>query len=129
YARAYNDDETTTVGADTSPGAFSSTTAAAIADSEGTEEAAQYLASAHFNRFTGRFQDAKNVNPERHSDEAKAKRQLNAFYDADAQANSHDGKSLKAERQGKKLTRQEVRAYNEKRKKRKEEKRRAFFRD
>ncbi|KAL9085636.1 MAG: hypothetical protein Q9165_007537 [Trypethelium subeluteriae] len=130
YARVYSNDTTGGVDASSDPTSAAAAIALGIGDPGAeAEDAAQYLASAHFNRFTGRFQDTANVNPERHSDESKARRQLNAFYDADAQANSHDGKSLKAERQGRKLTKQEVKAFNEKRKKRKEEKRRAFFRD
>ena len=114
YARAYADEEEEA--AETSP------SAALAADP------ASYVATAQFNRFTGRYQDP-SINPERHNDENKSRRQLNAFYDADTQANSHDGKSLKAERQNRKLTKQEVREFNEKRKRRKEEKRRAFYRD
>lgn len=85
-------------------------------------------ATAHFNRFTGRFQSAA-LAPENYNDEAKSKRQMNAYFDVDAAANSHDGRSLKAERAGKKLSKSEVKAFKEKRKERKEEKRRAWLRD
>ncbi|OBT72750.1 hypothetical protein VF21_08973 [Pseudogymnoascus sp. 05NY08] len=47
--------------------------------------------------------DAADLTPENHNDENKSKRQMNAFFDVDAAANSHDGRSLKAERSGKKL--------------------------
>lgn len=66
---------------------------------------------------------------ERHSDEQKSRRQLNAFFDVDAAANMHDGRSLKAERAGKKPSKKELREFKEKRRARKEEKRRAWLRD
>ncbi|KAF2403104.1 hypothetical protein EJ06DRAFT_506327 [Trichodelitschia bisporula] len=87
-----------------------------------------YSSIGAFNRFTGRWQDA-TVNPDTHNDENKTKRQMSAYFDVDAAANSHDGRSLKAERQGKKLSKEEVRAFREKRRAKKEEKRRAWLRD
>ena len=87
-----------------------------------------YTATGVFNRFTGKWQP-HDINPENHNDENKSKRQMSAFFDVDAAANSHDGKSLKAERAGKKLSKAEVKAYKEKRKERKEERRRAWLRD
>ena len=87
-----------------------------------------YGVTATFNRFTGQFQTGE-MGPERHSDEAKSKRQMNAFFDVDAAANSHDGRSLKAERSGKKPSKTELKAFKEKRRARKEEKRRAWLRD
>ncbi|KAL9124893.1 MAG: hypothetical protein Q9217_005830 [Psora testacea] len=87
-----------------------------------------YTATGTFNRFTGKWQP-HNVNPENHNDENKSRRQMSAFFDVDAAANSHNGKSLKAERAGKKLSKQELKAFKEKRKERKEEKRRAWLRD
>lgn len=87
-----------------------------------------YMATGTFNRFTGKWQ-AHDVTPELHNDENKSKRQMNAFFDVDAAANSHNGKSLKAERSGKKLSKQELKAFKEKRKEKKEEKRRAWLRD
>ncbi|KAK0389188.1 hypothetical protein NLU13_2763 [Sarocladium strictum] len=87
-----------------------------------------YAASAAFNRFTGQFQ-AADAGPDRHSDEAKSRRQMNAFFDVDAAANSHDGRSLKAERSNKKPSKTELKAFKEKRRARKEEKRRAWLRD
>ena len=87
-----------------------------------------YAATGHFNRFTGKWQ-ADSLTPENFNDENKSKRQMNAFFDVDAAANSHNGKSLKAERSGKKLTKQELKAFKEKRKEKKEERRRAWLRD
>lgn len=87
-----------------------------------------YTATGVFNRFTGKWQPA-TLAPENFNDENKSKRQMSAFFDVDAAANSHNGKSLKAERSGKKLTKQELKAFKEKRREKKEEKRRAWLRD
>ncbi|KAH8656565.1 hypothetical protein BGZ60DRAFT_417250 [Tricladium varicosporioides] len=92
------------------------------------DPAAAYASTAAFNRFTGRFQNAE-LTPENFNDENKSKRQMNAFFDVDAAANSHDGRSLKAERSGKKVSKAELKQFKEKRKAKKEEKRRAWLRD
>ena len=94
----------------------------------GTNAADVYAATGTFNRFTGKWQRA-DLNPENYTDEQKSKRQMNAFFDVDAAANSHDGKSLRAERQNKKLSKAELKAFKEKRREKKEEKRRAWLRD
>lgn len=94
----------------------------------GADSTSQYAATAAFNRFTGRFQNSE-ITPENYNDENKSKRQMNAFFDVDAAANSHDGKSLKAERSGKKISKTELKQFKEKRKAKKEEKRRAWLRD
>ena len=93
-----------------------------------TDHSTIYTATGTFNRFTGKWQP-HSINPENHNDENKSKRQMSAFFDVDTAANSHNGKSLKAERAGKKLSKQELKAFKEKRKERKEEKRRAWLRD
>ena len=98
------------------------------ASAQPTDPTAAYTAAGAFNRFTGKWQ-AASLTPENFNDESKSKRQMSAFFDVDAAANSHNGKSLKAERSGKKLTKQELKAFKEKRKERKEEKRRAWLRD
>ncbi|EPS34870.1 hypothetical protein POX_a00164 [Penicillium oxalicum] len=92
------------------------------------DPAAAYAATGTFNRFTGRWQ-ADSIRPENYNDENKSRRQMNAFFDVDAAANSHDGRSLKAERSGKKLSKKELKMFKEKRRERKEEKRRAWLRD
>lgn len=69
------------------------------------------------------------MGPEMHNDENKSKRQMTAFFDVDAAANTHDGRSLKAERRGKALSKQELKAFKDKRRDKKEEKRRAWLRD
>lgn len=95
---------------------------------EAQQAASAYAAMGSFNRFTGQWQ-AGDQNPEKHNDEAKSRRQMNAYFDVDAAANSHDGRSLKAERSGKKPSRAELKAFKEKRRAKKEEKRRAWLRD
>ena len=90
--------------------------------------AAIYAAAGSFNRYTGKWQ-AASLTPETFNDENKSRRQLNAYFDVDAAANTHDGRSLKAERAGKKLSKKEVKAFREKRREKKEEKRRAWLRD
>lgn len=87
-----------------------------------------YAATGMFNRFTGRWQDA-SITAETHNDENKSRRQMNAFFDVDSAANSHDGRSLRAERSAKKLSKQELKMFKEKRREKKEEKRRAWLRD
>ena len=87
-----------------------------------------YAATGAFNRFTGKWQ-AADFTPDRFSDESKSKRQMSAFFDVDAAANTHDGRSLKAERANKKISKKELQAFKEKRRDRKEEKRRAWLRD
>jgi hypothetical protein len=94
----------------------------------GQDAAAAYAATGAFNRFTGRWQ-AEGINPENHNDENKSRRQMNAFFDVDAAANSHDGRSLRAERSARKLTKAELKQFKEKRREKKEEKRRAWLRD
>ncbi|KFZ02144.1 hypothetical protein V501_09643 [Pseudogymnoascus sp. VKM F-4519 (FW-2642)] len=102
--------------------------APAAADASMVDPTAAYAATGAFNRFTGRWQ-AADLTPENFNDENKSKRQMNAFFDVDAAANSHDGRSLKAERSGKKLSKNEVKQFKQKRKARKEEKRRAWLLD
>lgn len=99
-----------------------------LAGLDPTAAGAELASAGYFNRATGQWQ-APEQNVERHSDEAKSKRQLNAYFDVDAAANMHDGRSLKAERSGKKPTKQELKAFKEKRRAKKEEKRRAWLRD
>ncbi|KAF7527225.1 hypothetical protein PCG10_003052 [Penicillium crustosum] len=98
------------------------------ANAAGFDPSAAYAATGTFNRFTGRWQ-AATINPDNHNDENKSRRQMNAFFDVDAAANSHDGRSLRAERSAKKLTKQELKQFKEKRREKKEEKRRAWLRD
>ncbi|WEW56063.1 hypothetical protein PRK78_001498 [Emydomyces testavorans] len=99
-----------------------------LAASSSTDPNALYTATGAFNRFTGKWQ-AMSLTPENFNDENKSRRQLNAYFDVDAAANSHEGRSLKAERAGKKLTKKELKAFKEKRREKKEEKRRAWLRD
>lgn len=93
-----------------------------------TEAGGEYVTGSYFNRWTGQWQ-APDQGVERHSDEAKSRRQMNAYFDVDAAANMHDGRSLKAERAGKKPSKAELKMFKEKRRAKKEEKRRAWLRD
>ncbi len=112
----------------TAPNAQESADADANQASRPIDAATAYEAVGGFNRWTGKWQN-DSINPENHNDENKSKRQMNAFFDVDAAANSHNGRSLKAERSGKKLSKQELKAFKEKRKEKKEEKRRAWLKD
>ncbi|KAI3399034.1 hypothetical protein diail_7834 [Diaporthe ilicicola] len=103
-------------------------TAAAEVGLEGAAAADPYAQAAAFNSRTGKFQAAE-LNPDHFSDAARSQRQMNAFFDVDRAANSHDGRSLKAERRGKQPTKKELAQWKEKRKAKKEEKRRAWLRD
>ncbi|OJJ06969.1 hypothetical protein ASPVEDRAFT_46350 [Aspergillus versicolor CBS 583.65] len=94
----------------------------------GTANPANYEAVGAFNRFTGRWQ-GESHNPEHHNDENKSRRQMYAYFDVDAAANSHDGRSLRAERSAKKLSKKELKMFKDKRREKKEEKRRAWLRD
>ncbi|KKY33792.1 putative ww domain protein [Diaporthe ampelina] len=125
YAQAYKqadaaDDDTTTA-----PYMAAAAAAAGETVAEGPDAYAQ---AAAFNSRTGRFQ-AADLNSDHFSDAAKSQRQMNAYFDVDRAANSHDGRSLKAERRGKQPTKKELAQWKEKRKARKEEKRRAWLRD
>ncbi|KAL2220197.1 WW domain protein [Thermoascus aurantiacus ATCC 26904] len=103
-------------------------TTSATASAAAMDPSHMYTATAAFNRFTGKWQPM-SLTPERYSAENKARRQLHAYFDVDAAANSHDGRSLKAERSARKLSKKELKMFKEKRRERKEEKRRAWLRD
>ncbi|KAI9664190.1 MAG: hypothetical protein M1831_002369 [Alyxoria varia] len=101
-----------------------------LAPDPNVQQPDDYSATAAFNRYSGRFQNPAvhpTHAPEAHTDEAKSRRQMNSFFDVDAAANSHDGRSLKEERRGKRLTKEEVREFREKKKSKKEERRRAWL--
>lgn len=108
--------------------ALAAATAATAAAMTASLQDTDYAATGTFNRFTGRFQNDA-LNPENHSNDAKSHRQMSAFFDVDKAANSHDGRSLKAERRNQQLTKAELKKYNDKRKAKKEEKRRAWLLD
>ena len=89
-----------------------------------------FTVTAAFNRFTGKFQPAQShMVPENYNADNKSKRQMQFYFDVDAAANSHEGRSLKAERQAKKLSKKELKQFKEKRKQKKEEKRKAWLKD
>lgn len=127
YAQAYK--QADAADDDTAAAQYAAAAAATGGVGEmGLEGADAYAQAAAFNSRTGRFQ-AADLNPEHFSDAAKSNRQMNAYFDVDRAANSHDGRSLKAERRGKQPTKKELAQWKEKRKARKEEKRRAWLRD
>lgn len=131
YAQAYKQadagDEDTAAAAAAAQYAAAAGVAGSVGD-VGLEGADAYAQAAAFNSRTGRVQ-AADLNPDHFSDAAKSQRQMNAYFDVDRAANSHDGRSLKAERRGKQPTKKELAQWKEKRKARKEEKRRAWLRD
>lgn len=86
-----------------------------------------YVTSGNFNRFTGNFQDPSQ-SAERHNDNNKSGRQMNAFFDVDAAANMHDGRSLKEERRNEKLSKEQIRELAKARKEKKLKKRMDFYR-
>lgn len=87
---------------------------------------ADYSSIMALNARTGSAQPS-HLSADRHNDFAKSGRQMNAFFDVDAAANAHEGKSLKEERKNKKLSKAEVKAFNEARKEKKQKKRLAFY--
>lgn len=123
YAQGYNNEEEQAIAVAEQEAVESANAAEDLATAGET-----YGVQAQFNRFTGHFQ-SEDMGPGRHSDEARSRRQMNAFFDVDAAANAHDGRSLKAERSNKKPSKTELKAFKEKRRVRKEEKRRAWLRD
>jgi hypothetical protein len=89
-------------------------------------QSGDYAVAGTFNRFTGNFQDAdKSV--ERHNDYNKSGRQMGAYFDVDAAANSHDGRSLKEERRQEKLSKKQIKELADKRRQKKEKKRMDFY--
>jgi hypothetical protein len=85
-----------------------------------------YDSVAGFNAHTGQYQNGEQ-SADRHNAANKAGRQMNAFFDVDSAANSHDGRSLKEERRNQKLSKKEVAEMNKKRKDKKDAKRLAFY--
>lgn len=95
------------------------------------EGEADYSASASFNRFTGSFNNTSlhpTHTPDAHTADAKAYRQMQSHFDVDATAAQYDGRSLKEERQQRKLSKKELKAFRDKKKARQEEKQRAWLR-
>lgn len=87
---------------------------------------ADYAATGTFNRFTGNFQTA-DKSMDQHDDFHKSGRQMGAFFDVDAAANSHDGRSLKEERRNEKLSKKQIKELADKRRAKKEKKRMDFY--
>ena len=86
----------------------------------------EYATTGTFNRFTGNFQGGEK-SAELHSDLAKSGRQMGSYFDVDAAANAHDGRSLKEERRNEKLSKKQIKELAEKRRAKKEKKRMDFY--
>ncbi|CZT21869.1 uncharacterized protein RCC_07735 [Ramularia collo-cygni] len=86
-----------------------------------------YGAEMILNARTGHAQ-ANRPGAEHHNDAAKSGRQLNAFFDADAAAEAHQGRSLKEERQKQHLSKQQVAEFKRKKADRKRKKELDFYR-
>lgn len=99
---------------------------AAAAQQAGAASTQNYESTAQFNAHTGRFQTSEQ-SADRHDPANRANRQMNAFFDVDSAANSHDGRSLKEERRNNKPSKKEVAEMNQKRKEKKQAKRLAFL--
>jgi hypothetical protein len=82
--------------------------------------------STFFNKVTGQFETS---NENRHTNVAKDKRQMEAFFNVDVAANSHEGRSLKAERRSQKVSKKQIKAWNERAQKKKWEKKTAWLKD
>lgn len=80
-----------------------------------------YGAAMILNARTGHAQ-ANRPGAEHHNDANKSGRQLNAFFDADAAANAHEGISLKEERQKQTLSKKQVAEFKKKTQERKRKK-------
>ena len=85
-----------------------------------------YSMAGSFNRFTGSFQGA-DKSAERHNDFNKSGRQMGAYFDVDAAANAHEGRSLKEERRNEKLSKKQIKELADKRRAKKEKKRMDFY--
>ncbi|KAI5294432.1 hypothetical protein KEM52_004033 [Ascosphaera acerosa] len=92
-----------------------------------------YAATNTLNGFRGQWASDAGAGAgalgDHFNEESRRRRQLDAFFDVDAAANAHDGRSLRAERSAKRLSKKELKQFNKRRKERKEEKRRAWLRD
>ncbi|KAH9825428.1 WW domain protein [Teratosphaeria destructans] len=85
-----------------------------------------YAAVGAFNRFSGAFQTS-DKSADRHNDYNKSGRQMRNFFDVDAAANVHGGKSLKDERRQAKIGKKELHALKKKKREKKEKKRLDFY--
>jgi hypothetical protein len=64
---------------------------------------------------------------EQHDDYHKSGRQMGAFFDVDAAANAHGGRSLKEERRNQTLSKKQIKELAAKRREKKEKKRMDFY--
>ena len=125
---ARREEEEREAAAQAASAAYAAQAAAAAGYQVGPAAGEEYDATAHFNRFTGRFQNP-DIRPENFNDDNKSRRQQNAFFDVDAAANSHNGRSLRAERRQQRPSKKMVKFFNDRKKKRQDQKRRQAFMD
>ncbi|KAL2313468.1 WW domain-containing protein C2F3.14c [Schizosaccharomyces pombe] len=85
-----------------------------------------YTAKVQFNRLSGKFMP-KWASPELRSEENKAHKHMEQYFDINSSLNSHNGQSLLAERRNKRYTRKEMEQMKRRTKEKKEMKRRALY--
>lgn len=87
----------------------------------------EYVFTARFNRMTGKWQNDPNKIPENFTEDARALRQQSFYFDVEGTAAAHDGRSFRAERQQKRLTKKELANYKKQNKKKKEQRKREWL--
>lgn len=87
----------------------------------------EYVFTARFNRFTGKWQNDPNKIPENFTREAKELRQQSFYFDVEATAAAHDGRSFLKERQQRKYTKKEMAQYKKQYKEKKEQRKREWL--
>ncbi|KAG4306113.1 hypothetical protein PORY_000101 [Pneumocystis oryctolagi] len=89
----------------------------------------EYVFTARFNRMSGKWQNDPNKVPENFTEDARALRQQSFYFDVEATAAAHDGRSFRAERQQKRLTKKELANYKKLYRKKKEQRKREWLLD
>ncbi|CCJ28452.1 unnamed protein product [Pneumocystis jirovecii] len=87
----------------------------------------EYVFTARFNRLTGKWQNDPNKIPENFTEDARALRQQSFYFDVEATAAAHDGRSFRAERQQKRLTKKELANYKKQNRQKKEQRKREWL--
>ncbi|KAG4301978.1 hypothetical protein PCANB_002026 [Pneumocystis canis] len=87
----------------------------------------EYVFTARFNRMTGKWQNDPNKIPENFTEDARALRQQSFYFDVEATLASHDGRSFRAERRQKRLTKKELANYKKLNQKKKEQRKREWL--
>ncbi|KAG5513716.1 hypothetical protein PMAC_000754 [Pneumocystis sp. 'macacae'] len=87
----------------------------------------EYVFTARFNRLTGKWQNDPDKIPENFTADARALRQQSFYFDVEATAAAHDGRSFRAERQQKRLTKKELANYKKQNRQKKEQRKREWL--